>query len=357
MPPEYAEAYRRGYERAYDLRAHEARDHEARADEMRIGEMPAAEVHDEETRAHDLRAGAPEPEATERVEFLDSAFGQAESPYPRARPVQHRHTHDRRRKLVAPALLGRKMLGRQMLAPALLVGLALVLVLTAYGLGRVLSGQVADTDTAPAEPDGVVLGAEGSADGGAEGSADGGAQPKKGRGAKDDAGARQGPKQKAYDGRVAPAAIDGVSASCQSDSGVDAAGNRVGYDPGNVYDGDRSTAWRCAGSGVGQSITLELPENASIGQVGMIPGYAKIDEVSGADRYAQNNRITRVRWLFSDGSAVTQRLNGSPAERDLQTMRVPETNADQVVVEILRSAHGARDTIAISEVGIGEVAG
>ena len=285
LPPEYAEAYRRGYERAYE---------------------PGAE-----------------PEQTTRLESLDSAFKPVPSGDPQARPEHRQRDEDERRRLLAPLLL---------------VGLALLLILSAYGLGRLFSGQVSDTETTP-EPDGVVLSEDGATSG--EGQQE----------------QSKGPKQKKYDGRVDPAAIGGASASCQSDSSVDAAGRRVGYDPSNIYDGDTSTAWRCDGSGVGQRVTIELPEETTIGEVGLVPGYAKTDAASGADRYAENNRITRVRWLFSDGSSVAQKFNGSPTNRDLQTMRIPKTDADQVVIEILRSTGGPRNTVAISEVRIGAVSG
>jgi hypothetical protein len=291
LPPEYAEAYRRGYRRAYDQ-------------------------------------GAPEQEAerevehTARLESLDSAFRPVPPDDVQSRPVHRRRESDQRRKLLAPLVL---------------VGLVLVLVLSAYGLGRLFSSQVNDTDTSAPEPDGVVLSEDGTP-------AD---QPQKSKAS----------KQKAYDGRVEAAAVGGASASCQSDSGVDAAGNAIGYDPSNVYDGDISTAWRCDGSGVGQRVTIDLPGTITIGQVGMVPGYAKTDPSSGADRYAENNRITRARWLFSDGTSVVQKLNGASGNRELQTMQIPKTEANQVVIEILKTTRGPRNTTAISEVKVGEVAG
>ena len=61
---------------------------------------------------------------------------------------------------------------------------------------------------------------------------------------------------------------------------------------------------------IGKKITLQLPGKTAIGEVGLIPGYAKTDEASGADRYAENNRVTRVRWTIGD-IVVDQRLNGS----------------------------------------------
>ena len=90
-------------------------------------------------------------------------------------------------------------------------------------------------------------------------------------------------------------------------------------------------------------------------EVGLIGGYAKIDPESGADRYAENNRVLRVRWTFSDGTAVEQRLD--PEDRDVQTVRVPRTASDTLTLTILRVEPGPRNTTAISEVRVAAPAG
>lgn len=292
LPPEYAEAYRRGYQRAYPQDA---------------GEEEAEEPQ--------------EPEETARLESLESAFRPV--PPPGGGGPVHRAPDEPER--------------RRLLAPLMLVGLALLLVLTAYGIGRVFSGQVDSADTSPPEPDGVVLGED---DDPASGETQKAGQP----------------QRKKYDGQVSAAAIGGAAASCQSDSGVDAAGRPVGYEPANVYDGDLTTAWRCDGRGVGVRVTMNLPETITIGEVGMVPGYAKTDPSNGVDRYAENNRITRARWIFSDGTSVVQKLDGSAGNRSMQTIRIPKTKSNEVEIEILGSTRGKRNTVAISEVTVGEVA-
>ena len=126
------------------------------------------------------------------------------------------------------------------------------------------------------------------------------------------------------------------------------------YPPANTYDGDLTTAWRCNGTGVGQSLTLTLAEAGGIGEVGLVPGYAKTDPRSGVDRYAENNRITRVRWTFADGTSFVQRLDGTETNRELQTLRIPVTESDSVVLEVLASVRGPRNTMAVSEVRVGQ---
>ena len=54
-----------------------------------------------------------------------------------------------------------------------------------------------------------------------------------------------------------------------------------------------------------------------MGQVGLVPGYAKTDETNNADRFAENNRVKRVRWTIGD-TEVVQRMSGSPDDRNLQ---------------------------------------
>jgi hypothetical protein len=204
-----------------------------------------------------------------------------------------------------------------LLSPAA-VGVAAALVAGAYGAGRL----VADTGA-----------------GGA-----GGAQQ---------AAAEQ--RQERYDGPLDDVRITDATASCQSDTSRDAAGNPTAYEPANAHDQDLSTAWRCDGSGVGQRFTVQVPAGTVVGEVGLVPGYAKTDPATGVDRYAENNRITRVRWVFDDGSTFVQKMSGSADDRSLRTRRVPATETGQVVVEILASEAGPRDTVAISEIRVAAV--
>ena len=95
--------------------------------------------------------------------------------------------------------------------------------------------------------------------------------------------------------------------------GEDASGGKVSYAAANLTDGVADTTWRCDGPAIGEKITLRLPEKTSIGEVGLIPGYAKTDDASGDDRYAENNRVTRVRWTIGK-TGVEQKMDGS-AER------------------------------------------
>jgi len=160
------------------------------------------------------------------------------------------------------------------------------------------------------------------------------------------------PGSKVWAGAVSPVAINAVTATCTSAPGVDSAGKTVDYEAGNTADGDPSTAWRCDGEGLGTLLTLTLPADTEVGEVGLIPGYAKTDPKSGADRYAENNRITKVRWTLADGSFVVQKLDPNPDSRKVQLIRVPKTATGTVTLEILAVDRGTRNTTAISELAV-----
>jgi hypothetical protein len=279
LPPEYVEAFRRGYERA-----------RGRGDLS-----PVAEPGHEPTRV----IGRPAAQPKSRPE---------RQPTPPTYDDEPTRDGDGRKVPLAAVALG---------------AAALVLVAGAFGIGRMFAD-----DTGSDDPDAEAVASGGEA---------GGEEP--------------------YEGPVESVRVTGASATCQAPSSVDAAGNQVTYEPAMVHDGDHSTAWRCNGRGQGQSLTVSLPEGTVVAEMGLVPGYAKTDPASGADRYAENNRITRVRWRFDDGSTHVQRMRGVPGNRSMRTMRVPETATSSVVVEILRSQPGPRNTVAISEVRIASPAG
>ena len=197
------------------------------------------------------------------------------------------------------------------------VGLAVLLVLGAFAMGRLLADGSATSEA----------GEPGSGSGAEEGTTP-------------------------YDGPVEAVRATGGSATCQAPDSVDEAGNPVSYPPWQAFDADLSTAWRCEGSGDGARLTVTLPEGARVAEVGLVPGYAKTDPASGVDRYAENNRITKVRWVFEDGSSYEQEMSGNPADRSMRTMRVPDSETGTVVLEVLASAKGQRNTVAVSEIRI-----
>jgi hypothetical protein len=217
--------------------------------------------------------------------------------------------------------------------PLLLALLAMLLILGAYAVGRRFAGQVDAGRSSAEEPSVVIKG----------GGSDGAKQPV----------TNQKPGKDAWEGKVERIGNVKATAGCTSKSSVDASGNEVAYDAGNLTDGAADTTWRCDGKAIGKQITLKLGKDLPIGQVGMVPGYAKTDDVSGEDRYAENNRVTRVRWTIGD-IEIVQTMNGAPDDRSLQLIRVPKSTTDTVELEILAVKRGPRNTTAISEIQLGK---
>ncbi|QIX26330.1 zinc ribbon domain-containing protein [Nocardioides sp. JQ2195] len=138
--------------------------------------------------------------------------------------------------------------------------------------------------------------------------------------------------------------------------GTDLSGNRVTYPPANMLDGSPSTAYRLPGDASGRTITLELPDEATIHEVGLVNGYAKTDTTGNrtVDWYPKNRRITEVEWSFDDGTTVTQELRDST---DLQVIRVDAATTRTISLRIVSvSAPGSgplgKNVTAISTVAL-----
>ncbi len=130
----------------------------------------------------------------------------------------------------------------------------------------------------------------------------------------------------------------------------------MSYAPGDLYDNDLSTAWRCDGPAVGQTITFMLPSNTRIAEVGLVNGYAKVDPTSGAVRYGEYRRITQVSWTFDDGTSVQQSL--TDGSQTAQRLRIPTETSGTVRLTIQAttvpgSTSATRDAALISEVTFG----
>jgi len=311
LPPEYADAYRRGFERAY----REASGEPVTADQL-------------EELAHAEGEAEVEVERTAQIDGLEGLLaaapaGQYEAPWQSSsEPAEPRER---------PAWM----------VPAILAGMVVALLLGAYLAGLVFSSSVDDTDLEAGEPDGVVVG---DSDGGS-GSEDGDSGS--------DTGSGQSSGDDAYQGRVDTVPVTASTASCIAPASVDAAGNEVTYEPALSHDGDLTTAWRCPGDGTGESVTLQLSKELQVAELGLVPGYAKTDPRNGADRYAENNRLTLVRWTFPNGDTIEQELDGSPDNREMQTIRIDPVLADEVVLEVLSVEPGRRNTVAVSEITVG----
>jgi len=138
-----------------------------------------------------------------------------------------------------------------------------------------------------------------------------------------------------------------VTASSTAPSSTDAAGNPVTYVPANVIDGNVQTAWRTPGDGHGQWVTLIFDNPIEVVRIGLIPGYAKTDPQTGANRFLQDRII----------KAVAYQIPGLPnTPQPFEPLPVPQfvplrATTSQITVKILATtAAGGLDYTAISEI-------
>ena len=238
---------------------------------------------------------------------------------------------------------------QRVLAVLGVVGIALFLVLGAFFFGRGLADGGGTTEVAATTHSGASSSGQSGGHGG-----DGAGQAGSSGSAKHTSTAPDGRLVgSVYRGAVAPVAIGAANADCRATAGVDSAGNRVTYQANNMLDGAASTAWRCDGDGRGVTLSFSLQHGQRIAQVGLVPGYAKTDPYSGADRYAENRRISKVRWSFDGGAWVEQSFRTNRYDRGMQTMRIPPVRTSRVTVTIEGSSPAARNTVAVSTVNLG----
>jgi hypothetical protein len=138
-----------------------------------------------------------------------------------------------------------------------------------------------------------------------------------------------------------------VIASDTAPSSTDAAGRRVTYVPANVIDGDVQTAWRAAGDGHDVSVTLIFDNPINLVRIGLIPGYAKTDPETGANRFLQDRIITAVAYRIPGLPNTTKMFKPLPVP---QFVRLRVTTS-RITVKILdTTASGGLDYTAISEI-------
>lgn len=142
-----------------------------------------------------------------------------------------------------------------------------------------------------------------------------------------------------------------ISASNVAPPGKDSQGGTITYEPANAIDGHTDTTWRVPGDGKGQFLLLEFAAPVRISQVRLLPGYAKVDPIDGANRFTQNRRIQRVRFEFSDGSSSEAAFADVP---ELQPAQVGPVVTGFVRIVVLQTtppgAEDGRDFTAISEI-------
>jgi len=136
-----------------------------------------------------------------------------------------------------------------------------------------------------------------------------------------------------------------ASASSTAPPRQDLDGDMVRYEPSNLLDGVPSTAWRMAGDGSGATLSIELPERSVVTRVGLINGYAKVDD--RVDWYPRNRRVLEAEWIFDDGTTIVQHLDESSKMQSLDVGPI-QTSTLQLRILIV-TAPGDRNYTAVSD--------
>lgn len=140
-----------------------------------------------------------------------------------------------------------------------------------------------------------------------------------------------------------------VTASRTALNGIDSAEGTVSYAAQNLIDGDRSTAWRSPGSGIGETIELQFDQPCRVTAMRLLNGYHKVDPGDKADRWKQNRRVSVLEIRAGD-SVVTADLD--VRSRGWQRVLVDTPSVSQITLRILGSAPSKteRDYTALSEI-------
>jgi hypothetical protein len=146
---------------------------------------------------------------------------------------------------------------------------------------------------------------------------------------------------------VGPLRAVSIEASATAGPAQNACGDTTLYDAQFAQDGDPATTWRVRGDGSGQAVTFTLPSRSRLTEVGVVPGYVKIDPCGSANRFLQMRRLVKVRWLF-DAGEVIQELD--PDRPEMQTIPV-DVVASTVTLEIVEvTGNPVIDFTPVSEV-------
>jgi len=125
------------------------------------------------------------------------------------------------------------------------------------------------------------------------------------------------------------------------------------YEPEKAIDGNPETAWRVAGDGEGEWIKLEYIRPIKVSAVGIIPGHAKIDQVSGDDRFKQLHVVRRASIVFSNETVEKAEFK---RERSIQITRLDSPVVTKWVrIEIQETYPSGNAPYPIPETAISEI--
>lgn len=140
-------------------------------------------------------------------------------------------------------------------------------------------------------------------------------------------------------------------ASCAAGPSVDAAGEKVTFGAAHLFDGKTRTAWRCAGDGSKQRVTLSFARPVRVTRVAVVPGWATKDKTSKADRFAENGAPRVVTWRFDETSVRHRIGKPRPAWAGLPLDSPARTKTVALRIDAVREGD-RRAMVAVSEIRV-----
>lgn len=116
-----------------------------------------------------------------------------------------------------------------------------------------------------------------------------------------------------YDGPTQVVSPSKIRGTCDSGTGHDV--------PEHLLDDDPTTIWRCAGAGIGASLSFEFDEDIRLVGMRLVNG-----NTAGEGRFVEERRITSVRWDLPDSSWVMQSFAAN--DPNPQEIRIPAVDID-----------------------------
>jgi hypothetical protein len=116
------------------------------------------------------------------------------------------------------------------------------------------------------------------------------------------------------------------------------------YDPANVVDGNKRTAWieGVDGPGIAEWLNFDFGRDINLHRILILPGYFKSAKI-----WAQNNRLAAATFQFSDGSS---RRFTFPDRMERQSLDVGSIRTRWVRLVINEVYYGTDPDTAVSEV-------
>ena len=131
-------------------------------------------------------------------------------------------------------------------------------------------------------------------------------------------------------------------------SSVLATSHGISYGPGNLTDGDDSTAWveGSSGQGAGEFVVLEFDAARAVRGLSIKNGYDKSPDI-----YAKNSRVKDIELRFSTGDRMQATLKDIPGAQAVALSQPVDAKWVELIIRSVYPGSKYSDT-ALNELGV-----